>query len=116
MRALRLQAGGDCGCQVNSPGGSGSGSMPSPPPGGPCMMSGSGGTSGNGACSSTIQETCGGTVYQAVCACPRGTCVCFGDTTTVISMNGCPYCPDLSISSPAAMTPQQVLSLCGFPQ
>jgi hypothetical protein len=109
-----LQASGDCGCQVNAPGGGQDAGIPPPAP--TCMMTGGGSTSGNGACSSTIQETCGSTEYQAVCACPQGRCVCFGDTTTVIDIGSCPYCPDSALDSPSTLSPQDVFSMCGFPQ
>ena len=60
-----------------------------------CTLIGSGsGSAGNGECESNFGETCGGTNYQAVCACPEGNCVCFsGVSTHVVSFTGCPYCP-----------------------
>ncbi len=102
-----LQAGGDCNC---------GGMTTEPPDASTCMMTGGGSTMGNGACSSTIQETCGSSEYQAVCACPQGRCVCFGDTTSVIQIDSCPFCPSSLPGSPASLTPEQVFSLCGFPQ
>lgn len=101
-----LTVGSECNC---------GGSMVEPPDASTCVMTGGGSTAGAGACSSTIEETCGGTEYQAVCACPQGRCVCFGDTTTVIPIGGCPYCPNTPGSS-ASLSAQQVLSMCGFPQ
>jgi hypothetical protein len=109
LTSCLLQVGGECNCGV--------GGMTQPPPdASTCAMTGGGSTSGNGACSSTIQETCGSSEYQAVCACPQGRCVCFGDTTTVIQIDSCPYCPSSVPNGPSSLTPEQVFSLCGFPQ
>jgi hypothetical protein len=70
-------------------------------------------------CNSRLDETCGGTDYAATCACPQGTCVCFGPTsTTVIQFSGCPACPGglPALGEPdGPMTMDQVFSLCGFP-
>jgi hypothetical protein len=117
LASCLLQAGSDCGCQENTPGGGPGMPPPVPDASAACMITGGGSTSGDGACSSTIQETCGGTEYQAVCACPQGRCVCFGNTTTtVINIGSCPYCPESTLKSPNALDPNAVLSMCGFPQ
>jgi len=73
-----------------------------------------GGSSSEGGCSSMFQETCGNTIYQVSCACPRGSCVCFGPTTTVVSFTGCPSCPGLPLT-PNNLTGADALALCGFP-
>jgi hypothetical protein len=80
-----------------------------------CTKRGAGGDGGGGAgpCMSTFDETCGSTNYQVSCACPRGSCVCFGPTTHVVAFAGCPSCP--GPGSNVAHTTDQVLALCGFP-
>jgi hypothetical protein len=83
-----------------------------------CNPGGGGGSTGGGQCSSSAGETCGSTSYQVVCACPQGTCVCFGPSSTpqVVNYSGCPYCPGLGPESSSADTTQlQMLDLCGFP-
>ena len=72
-----------------------------------CMPSNGtgGGTYGHNECTISYAETCGGSEYQATCACPQSTCACFGSSTQVISFTGCPSCP----------APAQVYELCGFP-
>lgn len=86
-------------------------------PAGNCSMGGGGGGGGGGVrsadggivtlCETFGQEICGGsTTYQVACACPEGTCACFGPSTTVVSFPGCPSCPSLS----------QAFAACGFPQ
>lgn len=59
-------------------------------------------------CVTNQDESCddGGLVYQATCACPQGTCVCSGSSTTTVAFTGCPTCPTLP----------QAFKLCGFPQ
>jgi hypothetical protein len=76
-----------------------------------CTPMGAAGGGGNGECTSSFGETCGGTNYQASCSCPRGSCVCFGLSTTVVSFTGCPSCPGLAPGS----TTDDLLALCGFP-
>jgi hypothetical protein len=78
-----------------------------------CTPMGAGGGGGNGECTSTFGEMCGGTSYQVSCDCPRGSCVCFGQSTTVVSFTGCPACPGLSNIGP---TTDDLLTLCGFPR
>jgi hypothetical protein len=56
-------------------------------------------------CTVSFGETCGGNDYQATCACPQGTCACFGSSTQVVTFTGCPSCPG----------PAQVFKACGFP-
>lgn len=110
-----LQASGECNCPL---GGSTLDAGPAPAPDDAstaCVVSGGGGTAGSGECSSTVDETCGGADYQVVCSCPRGSCVCFGPTTTVVSFDGCPYCPGLGPGDPGPLSNSQVLDLCGFP-
>jgi len=83
-----------------------------PPKPGPCSMGsgggfgGGGGSGGTPSCQITSTETCSGTSYQVTCACPQGTCACFGAATTVVSFPTCPACPNIS----------QAFALCGFPQ
>jgi hypothetical protein len=78
-----------------------------------CTKSGGGGGGGGGQCMSTLGELCGSTNYQVSCACPRGSCVCFGPTTHVVAFSGCPTCPALGPN--AGTTTDDVLALCGFP-
>lgn len=76
------------------------------------QMGGAGGSGVPGECSSTFGEMCGGTSYQVSCTCPRGTCVCFGLSTTVVSFTGCPSsCPGFS----PGPTTDDIFALCGFP-
>lgn len=77
-----------------------------------CTPMGAGGGGGNGSCTSTFGEMCGGTSYQVSCECPRGSCVCFGTSTTVVPFSGCPSCPGLPNIGP---TTDDLLALCGFP-
>ena len=100
-------AGGDCGCGMTADAG------PDASPG--CVETGGGGSFGSGGCNVTLSETCGGASYTAVCSCPRGSCVCFGDTTTVIQFNGCPYCPGDPITSQGTPTNADIYAACGFP-
>jgi hypothetical protein len=79
-----------------------------------CTPMGTGGGGGKGQCSSTFQEICGGTIYQASCSCPRGSCVCFGQSTTVVNFTSCPSCPGLDPS--AGPTTADIFELCAFPQ
>ena len=79
-----------------------------------CTQTGGGGTGGNGECTSTVGETCGGVNYQVVCACPEGSCVCFSQSssTKVVSIDSCPFCP----GGPAGgQSPSDLYDLCGFP-
>jgi hypothetical protein len=78
-----------------------------------CTTNGGGGGGGNGECSSTVGATCDGQNYQVSCECPRGTCICFGPSTRVVSFQGCPYCPTLGAA--IGTTAAQVFALCGFP-
>ncbi len=81
---------------------------------------GSGG--GDGTCSESASENCGGASYQVVCSCPRGECACLGDVTTVIPYAGCPYCPAGLTTMPGQPLPEGGLSntdlyaACGFPK
>lgn len=104
-----VSAGRDCRCST-LPGG-----VPQPDASPACVETGSGGQSGSAGCSSTLQEVCGSASYQVVCSCPRGTCVCFGDATTVISFQGCPYCPGGGITAPGSPTDADMFAACGFP-
>jgi hypothetical protein len=88
----------------------------------PMNVGGAGG--GQGECTSMFGETCGGIDYQATCACPQGTCACFGPSTHVISFKGCPACPGAlpnppgtigGLTTKGALTMDQVFALCGFP-
>jgi hypothetical protein len=79
-----------------------------------CTKSGGGGGGGGGECMTTFSETCGSTNYQVSCACPRGSCVCFGPTTHVVGFAGCPSCPGFGPNP--AITTDDVLALCGFPR
>jgi hypothetical protein len=74
---------------------------------GPSLNGNSGvATFGQGKCTLGFGETCGGIDYTATCACPQGTCVCFGPSSTqVVSFTDCPSCPG----------PAQVYKLCGYP-
>lgn len=98
-----------------SPDGATAGPMPAddvaPPTSTACTRVGAGGGGGAEDCLSTFGETCGGTNYQVSCSCPRGSCVCFGLSTTVVSFTGCPSCPGLGSS----FTTDDILALCGFP-
>jgi hypothetical protein len=86
---------------------------PPPPPvssvgcaGGPGGGSaGGGGSSGAGSCDIMTQQTCDGVNYLVDCACPQGSCACFGSTTTVVTFTGCPTCPTIA----------QANAICGFP-
>jgi hypothetical protein len=93
----------ECGC---------SGSIPDASAG--CTpLGGGGGGGGNGECTSNFGETCGGTNYQVVCACPAASCVCFSgmSVTKTVSFDGCPYCP----GGPGPNSSTDLLALCGFP-
>jgi hypothetical protein len=88
--------------------------FPPPPPSpfagigpGCTIMNGTGaGTLGQTECTTTLGETCGDAGYQATCACPQGTCACFGGAATnVVSFSGCPSCP----------MAEEAFTLCGFP-
>jgi hypothetical protein len=80
---------------------------PSPTAGlGPgCTPMNGGGSIGPTECLTTLGEACGDAGYQATCACPQGTCACFGSATNVVSFTGCPSCP----------IAEEVFMLCGFP-
>jgi hypothetical protein len=69
-----------------------------------------------GECTSTLTSTAGGKSYQATCACPEGTCACFGpsSSTRIVSFTGCPFCPGEGSIGPT--TSERVFALCGFPQ
>jgi hypothetical protein len=78
-----------------------------------CAMGGGGGGSAGGgggggpaSCDIMAQETCAGVSYQVSCACPAGSCACFGPTTSIVSFAGCPTCPTIA----------QAFQACGFPQ
>jgi hypothetical protein len=82
-----------------------------------CGPIGSGQTSlAGGPSQSMLNATCGGATYEATCACPEGTCVCFGPSggTSVVSFAGCPFTPGQGSIGPTTMG--QVFALCGFPQ
>ena len=58
------------------------------------------------ACTITHDEACDGGDYRAECACPQGTCACYGGASTqVVNFPGCPSCP----------SPALAFQLCGFP-
>jgi hypothetical protein len=81
-----------------------------------CTLDGGSATSVfGGQCATTFSATCGGTTYQATCACPQGTCACFGASTHVVAFTGCPFCPG-SPDSIGPATMQDIVELCGFPQ
>jgi hypothetical protein len=82
--------------------------LPSPPcsaGGGGGSAGGGGGSSGAGSCDIMTQQTCSGVSYTVDCACPQGSCACFGATTTVVAFTGCPTCPTIA----------QANAICGFP-
>jgi hypothetical protein len=87
---------------------------PPTPDAGACVVQGGGSSGGTGECTSEFSETCGDTSYKVVCSCPQNQCVCFGDTTTVIQLDSCPYCPGLG-DGPAP-TESDLFAQCGFPQ
>src|ERR1019366_591419 len=98
----------------SSSGGSEAGPLAPPPPPSPTAGIGpgctpvngnSGGTLGQGECTMMYEEACGDASYQTTCACPQGTCACFGASTTVVNFQGCPTCP----------TTAEAFALCGFP-
>jgi hypothetical protein len=74
---------------------------------------GSASGSGDGNCDVEWSIKCGDTTYQVACACPRGSCVCFGPTTTIVAYPGCPVCPDLGPGSSTRLA--EAFSRCGFP-
>jgi hypothetical protein len=78
-----------------------------------CISAGGGGGSGAGSCDAEWSVKCGATSYQVDCACPRGSCVCFGPTTTIVAYPGCPICPDLGPGFSMGLA--EVFSRCGFP-
>jgi hypothetical protein len=52
--------------------------------------------------------------YQATCACPQGTCACFGPSSTrIVDFAGCPFCPG-GFMSIGPTTEQHIFDLCGF--
>jgi hypothetical protein len=112
-----MMAYGQCTCPASSNQGSPATVDAAPPPavddGGACMPMGGGGDEGSGECNQNWSEMCGSTNYQIDCACPRGTCICFGPTTNVVSYPGCPYCPSEPAVGPTTLA--QVFALCGFP-
>ena len=79
-----------------------------------CVTMGGSAGGGNGSCTSTLGETCGGTNYQVVCACPQGSCACFGPSSHVISFAGCPYCPSPG-GGPGNVSSDELFTRCGFP-
>jgi len=101
-------------CQETSPGlpttckAAPEGDAPSSPTGGPASTPGE--------CTSTLTSTSGGKSYQATCACPEGTCACFGPSSSsrIVSFTGCPFCPGEGSIGPT--TSERVFALCGFPQ
>jgi hypothetical protein len=80
-----------------------------------------GGMGGLDECITTVSATCGGQSYQATCACPNGTCACFGPSSGhVVTFPGCPsFCPGAGGGPNGAgigpTSPAYVLALCGFP-
>jgi hypothetical protein len=92
----------ECGCTGSTPDASAG-----------CTALGGGGGGGNGQCTSNVGETCDGTNYQVVCACPEANCVCFSGTsaTKTVSFSGCPFCP----GGPGPNSGTDLLALCGFP-
>jgi hypothetical protein len=79
-----------------------------------CMTVGGGGGIGNGSCEQSFGEFCGSTNYQVDCACPHGSCVCYGPTTHVVTYPGCPSCPSVQPAvGPGSIA--EVFALCGFP-
>jgi hypothetical protein len=112
-----IPAGGECNCTAG--GGSSSGATSSSSSGGEdasgeCTHNGGSSSTGNGQCSSTLAEVCGSKNYQVICSCPQGSCVCFGDTTTVVPFSHCPYCPGITSDEPGP-TPEETFAACGFP-
>jgi hypothetical protein len=79
-------------------------------PSGCILGPGGGGTAGGGggavSCDVMVQETCAGVNYQVTCACPQGSCACFGPASSIGSFSGCPTCPTVA----------QAFQSCGFPQ
>jgi hypothetical protein len=86
---------------------------PTPDASAGCTTTGGSGGGGNGECTSNFGETCGGTNYQVVCACPEASCVCFSgmSATKTVSFSGCPFCP----GGPGPNSGTDLLALCGFP-
>jgi hypothetical protein len=79
-----------------------------------CSPIGGNMTSGNGECDVAFGESCNGINYQVSCACPLGSCVCFGPASTrVVDFPGCPYCPSTPSIGPTTLA--QAFELCGFP-
>jgi len=66
-------------------------------------------SSSPGECTVELNATCGNNAYQASCACPEGTCACFGSLTSVIHFEGCPFCP----GSEGVTSAAEVFALCG---
>jgi hypothetical protein len=85
-----------------------------------CTHWGGASSDGDGRCGVAFGELCGDINYQASCQCPRGSCVCFGPTTHVVSYAFCPSC-GIPVpggpNRPPSLDPMrdQVLALCGFP-
>src|SRR5258708_141655 len=86
----------DCGCATGSIGTSSDAST--------CtrtLMPTGGGGGGDGQCTFSQSEVCGGETYQVICACPQATCTCMGPSAKVISFGGCPNCsPPPTLGSP----------------
>lgn len=82
-----------------------------------CTPSTGGGLNAGGdQCTGTFQGTCGGTMYQATCACPQGTCACFGPSNHVVAFAGCPLCPTETVTDAGVVTrgisASDVFALC----
>ena len=91
---------------TTGPGGFGMGNFREAPDGGLECLFGLA-DSGDFECESEFTESCGGTMYRIACACPNGTCACFGPSSThVIDF---PVCPD------CLMQPSTLAVACGFP-
>ena len=107
-------AGRGCGCDATPDGGSLDASSA---PDASCVDFGwTGNAGGDGTCTESAAESCGGASYQVVCSCPRGECSCLGDVATVIPYDGCPYCPGGETMPEGGQSTANLYAACGFPK
>ena len=83
-----------------------------------CVGGGGGGGAGNGACTATLSETCGGTTYQVVCA-SGSDLLMLRTEHPRCSVPGCPYRPGIPIGPGGDVwglrRTARSSDLCGFP-